>query len=89
MKDTTQENLDPREDERKEQEAKQEKLRNAESLDAAAAAGQGAAGQGDEGRSIDAERWYCQGANLGDSYRPLWNDSEANVAWSFHSETGR
>lgn len=50
MRDTSQESLDPQEDERKEQEAKQEKLRNAESLDAAAAAGQGAAGQGDEAK---------------------------------------
>jgi vacuolar protein sorting-associated protein 13A/C len=49
MRDTSQESVDPQEDERKDQEAKQEKLRNAESLDAAAAAGQGAAGQGDEG----------------------------------------
>jgi vacuolar protein sorting-associated protein 13A/C len=49
MKDTSSENANPAEDEKKEQEAKQERLRNAESLDAAAAAGQGAAGQGEDG----------------------------------------
>jgi vacuolar protein sorting-associated protein 13A/C len=89
MRDTSQESVDPQEDERKDQEAKQEKLRNAESLDAAAAAGQGAAGQGDEGEQAGRAKVIGGSRLLTLDLSSLTGlNSQTNLDRSFHSEVG-